>query len=139
MEGGMHMARTLQEEKERLLKNGADPKILEYETVNILLLDLIRNARYGEKAPSGALEEIEVNDDGTFDLRTETINGYVMEKTPMGNLQLTFVERQAAIYATEWFGGVKRRKVKKDAIVINSDGKVIDQTFYSTKKHGFLP
>lgn len=125
--------RTLPKEIERLVVENADTKILQSETVQFLMEELLANELYGEPNSAGEPDLIHVKPDGTFDLKTEGVNGFTMERLPSGNILLLKTE-----YLQKEMAHVKYTKKIEEEIVLDQNGNPIDQNWVSQKRHRVL-
>ena len=77
-------------------------------------------------------------DDGTFDVKTPHIEGHTMTRFENGDIELYKVE---ITDHENNFGNeahIKYQKRNIDRIVIDKNGEIIEQSTFSTLKHGFL-
>ena len=131
--------RTFELEKDRLINEGADPKLFDYFIVEKLLTELIRNPRYGKKVNGDSEAElIRVKEDGTFNIETPHINGHAMTRYENGDIELYKVEVTAHENRVGEEAQVKYKKRNIDRIVFDKNGVIIEQSTFSTFKHGFL-
>ena len=126
--------RTLPKEIERLVVENADTKILQSETVQFLMEELLANELYGEPNSAGEPDIVHVKDDGTFNLKTENINGYDMKRLSNGNVVLRktdYIQKEIQVYSDS----VRFHKKIEEEIVLDQNGNPVIQNWVSQKRH----
>ena len=86
--------RTFESEKNRLIKEGADPNLFDVFIIQKLLTKLIQDPWYGSNDSNGNPEIVHVNPDntGTFNIRTQNIDGYTMSRFQSGDIIIQKIE-----------------------------------------------
>lgn len=131
--------RTFESEKERLIEEGADSLLFDIDIIKKLFVGLINNPVYGTVNEVGEAEITHADPEtGTFDLRTRNINGHTMLRFADGNIQLRKVEITHHKRVIDLITDKPYSKRREDIITIDKDGNIIEQSWYSTRKHGCL-